>query len=75
MKGKNFKMDCFENRLQVNKLIVQEFYKLIAHIDEDIEFYTNYPFKNSKCKIEILERTKNTIENTIEIYKTTGKFR
>ena len=68
-------MDFFENRLQVNKLIIQEFYKLIAHIDEDIEFYTNYPFKNSKGKIEILERTKNKLENIVRIYNTTGRLR
>lgn len=67
-------MDFFEEHLQINKLLIQEFYKSILLIDDNIQFYQKYYIDDGKCKVEVLKKRKQDIENIILLYKTTGKI-
>ena len=51
-------MDFFENQLQINRLIIIEFLKMLSCIENDIQFYKDYPFDKSNIKIQKLESKK-----------------
>jgi hypothetical protein len=67
-------MDFFEEHLQINKLLIQELHKSIMLIDDNIQFYQKYYIDDGKCKVEVLKKRKQDIENIILLYKTTGKI-
>lgn len=67
-------MDFFENHLQINKLIISEFSKMLSNINSDIQFYKNYELYNSEQKITLLEKKKVEIENIILVFNKTGKL-
>lgn len=67
-------MDFFEEHLQINKLLIQELNKSILLIDDNIQFYQKYYIDDAKCKVEVLKKRKQDIENIIILYNTTGKI-
>ena len=67
-------MDFFENQLQINRLIIIEFLKMLSCIENDIQFYKDYPFDKSNIKIQKLECKKKEILEIIHFFNKTGRL-
>lgn len=67
-------MDFFENQLQINQIIIIEFLKMLSSIDEDIQFYKDYPFEKSEIKIQRLESKKKEISGIVDFFYKTGRL-
>ena len=67
-------MDFFESQLQINRLIIIEFLKMLSCIENDIQFYKDYPFDKSNIKIQKLESKKKEILEIIHFFNKTGRL-